>query len=169
MAQKDAAKTHCPQGHPYDETNTYIDTDGGRRCRECARAGAAERNRRYRQRHPERVREGEQRYRERNRERLRVENRERERERRERARLAVIAALGGVCCDCGFSDVRALEVDHVNDDGTLDRARFASGTGINIVLYLQQVVSEARSGRYQLLCRNCNWIKEIERRRRERL
>jgi hypothetical protein len=29
-----AAKTHCPQGHPYDEANTYDGTNG-RACREC--------------------------------------------------------------------------------------------------------------------------------------
>lgn len=32
-----ANKTHCPQGHPYDESNTYRDPKGTRRCRECAR------------------------------------------------------------------------------------------------------------------------------------
>jgi HNH endonuclease len=30
-------KTHCPQGHPYDEANTYI-YRGCRYCRECHRA-----------------------------------------------------------------------------------------------------------------------------------
>lgn len=30
-------KTHCPQGHPYDEANTIHLRDGGRRCRECKR------------------------------------------------------------------------------------------------------------------------------------
>lgn len=30
-------KTHCPQGHPYDETNTYIRPDGARTCRACRR------------------------------------------------------------------------------------------------------------------------------------
>lgn len=30
-----AAKTHCPQGHPYDEANTYINGVGGRECRAC--------------------------------------------------------------------------------------------------------------------------------------
>lgn len=28
-------KTHCPQGHPYDERNTYRDRRGGRHCRRC--------------------------------------------------------------------------------------------------------------------------------------
>ena len=31
------AKTHCPQGHPYDEANTYIRSRGGRECRTCHR------------------------------------------------------------------------------------------------------------------------------------
>jgi hypothetical protein len=31
-------KTHCPQGHPYDDANTYITRDGKRRmCRTCLR------------------------------------------------------------------------------------------------------------------------------------
>lgn len=29
--------THCPKGHPYDETNTVMD-GGSRRCRTCRRA-----------------------------------------------------------------------------------------------------------------------------------
>lgn len=32
------AKTHCPQGHPYDEANTYWAPGGGRQCRGCGRA-----------------------------------------------------------------------------------------------------------------------------------
>lgn len=33
-----AITTHCPQGHPYDEANTAIQTNGARRCRACSRA-----------------------------------------------------------------------------------------------------------------------------------
>lgn len=32
-----AHKTHCPQGHPYDEQNTYISARGSRACRTCLR------------------------------------------------------------------------------------------------------------------------------------
>lgn len=32
-----AARTHCPQGHPYDEGNTYRDRRNRRSCRECGR------------------------------------------------------------------------------------------------------------------------------------
>jgi hypothetical protein len=30
-----ANKTHCPQGHPYDEVNTYLNPKGFRQCRIC--------------------------------------------------------------------------------------------------------------------------------------
>lgn len=32
-----AARTHCANGHPFDEINTYVRSDGARRCRTCAR------------------------------------------------------------------------------------------------------------------------------------
>jgi len=31
-------KTHCDNGHPYDETNLYVSPQGGRQCRACKRA-----------------------------------------------------------------------------------------------------------------------------------
>lgn len=30
--------THCPQGHPYDDENTVVNTNGARMCRTCLRA-----------------------------------------------------------------------------------------------------------------------------------
>ncbi len=44
-----ARKTHCAQGHPYDEANTYHRTRGGRDCRQCRRASVQ----RYKQRQKE--------------------------------------------------------------------------------------------------------------------
>lgn len=49
-------KTQCPQGHAYDEFNTYIDKQRGRRCRTCARnsdsnrVGTEDYNRKQRER-----------------------------------------------------------------------------------------------------------------------
>lgn len=37
IAARNAAKTHCPQGHAYDEANTVREKDGSRKCRECKR------------------------------------------------------------------------------------------------------------------------------------
>jgi hypothetical protein len=46
-----ARKTHCPQGHPYDEANTYHAPNGSRECRACA----------HEERDRQRVREAERR------------------------------------------------------------------------------------------------------------
>lgn len=46
-----ARKTHCPQGHPYSEANTYhFATGTRRRCKICAIRQAAEGKRRMRAR-----------------------------------------------------------------------------------------------------------------------
>ena len=42
---KNARKTHCPQGHPYDLLNTYTDPAGRRHCRTCKHAANARRKR----------------------------------------------------------------------------------------------------------------------------
>ena len=34
-AAKHAAKTHCPQGHEYNDTNTYMTPAGTRQCKPC--------------------------------------------------------------------------------------------------------------------------------------
>lgn len=43
---ENARKTHCPEGHGYDEANTYVARDGRRVCRACNSA----KQRRYRNR-----------------------------------------------------------------------------------------------------------------------
>jgi hypothetical protein len=43
-AARMADKTHCPQGHPFDEVNTYHDRRGWRGCRACRRASGRRRS-----------------------------------------------------------------------------------------------------------------------------
>jgi hypothetical protein len=45
-----AAKTRCPQGHPYDEANTLVNKAGGRVCLTCKRAASRATSRARRQR-----------------------------------------------------------------------------------------------------------------------
>lgn len=41
LPARNARKTHCPKGHPYDETNTYVNPNSGwRMCRTCIRERA---------------------------------------------------------------------------------------------------------------------------------
>ena len=67
----------------------------------------------------------------------------------------VVKHFGGCCGRCGFSDVRALQVDHVSGGGNRDQKRRTS------YKYYIHVIEDT-SGRYQLLCANCNTIKKIE-------
>jgi hypothetical protein len=46
ITAQNAEKQTCPQGHPYDEENTYFDSRGSRHCRTCRR----EHQRAFRQR-----------------------------------------------------------------------------------------------------------------------
>jgi hypothetical protein len=50
--------THCPQGHPYDEVNTFVNASGHRGCRTCR----GERVRAYYAAHPEKRQEAWRRY-----------------------------------------------------------------------------------------------------------
>jgi len=74
---------------------------------------------------------------------------------RRRRRQRVIAALGGKCTKCGFSDWRALQIDHINGGGAREQ-RQISATGI-----VSKILQGETEG-YQLLCANCNWIKRYE-------
>lgn len=40
FAAQNAVKTHCPNGHPYDDANVYRSPRNQRRCRVCGRAWA---------------------------------------------------------------------------------------------------------------------------------
>lgn len=75
-------------------------------------------------------------------------------------RLEIIELLGGVCKHCGFSDTRALQIDHVNGGGTKERKSF--GHSASSLFRKVRESIEAGSFEYQLLCANCNWIKREE-------
>lgn len=77
------------------------------------------------------------------------------RTRRLNLRKQVIELLGGCCAHCGFTDTRALHVDHVHGGGKKDRKSFVSVTA-----YLKYVIDVNGTG-YQCLCANCNCIKQI--------
>lgn len=74
-------------------------------------------------------------------------------------RIEIFALLGCKCNKCGFSDIRALQIDHVNGNGVEDRRKFGKGTA-----YYLHVLKEIKAGskNYQILCANCNQIKKVE-------
>lgn len=50
LCARNARKTHCPRGHPYDMFNTYRYPDGSRECKICLCVRRNEGMRRWRQR-----------------------------------------------------------------------------------------------------------------------
>lgn len=74
-------------------------------------------------------------------------------------RMRILEKLGGRCVNCGFNDVRALHIDHVNNGGR-EEARKFKGRGWS---YYRHIENNLTTGEYQILCANCNTIKEFER------
>lgn len=64
------------------------------------------------------------------------------------------------CVECGFSDIRALCLDHLKDNGKEERKIHRSG-----ILFYQYLKRNNYPDGYQTLCANCNLIKEVERSR----
>ena len=79
---------------------------------------------------------------------------------RRKQRLAVLFHYSNgamACVQCGFSDIRALVLDHIHGGGTEHRRKLKAGA--NVWLWL------ARHGfppGYQILCANCSTIKARE-------
>ena len=79
-----------------------------------------------------------------------------------KVRSGLVNLLGGKCVDCGYDkDIRVLELDHINNDGNIDRKRFP--TSFTLWLYYHTHPEEAKL-KLQVLCANCNRIKMYEHR-----
>ena len=70
-------------------------------------------------------------------------------------RERVFDVLGSFCVHCGFTDVRALQIDHRYGGGNAERKRI---TGVEA--FYRRVIKHPEQ--YQILCANCNWIKRYE-------
>jgi hypothetical protein len=68
----------------------------------------------------------------------------------------VFQKLGWSCCRCGYHDVRALQIDHVNGGGNKEHKQVK-----NSLSFLKKVLTDDK-GSYQILCANCNWVKRHE-------
>ncbi len=62
------------------------------------------------------------------------------------------------CVRCGFSDIRALTIDHIEGIGSITRKK-EGGAGYNIWSHLKR---DGYPKGYQTLCMNCQWIKKFE-------
>jgi len=67
--------------------------------------------------------------------------------------------LGNKCVKCGFSDIRALQIDHKIGSCIKDRIKFKNDNLAHIY-YLKNPIFALNN--LQILCANCNWIKRSE-------
>lgn len=83
--------------------------------------------------------------------------REIERFYREKYKNMLFNFWGIKCSKCKFSDIRALQIDHINGRGT----KHMNQLKLNRFSYYKKIYEEVINGSkdYQPLCANCNWIK----------
>lgn len=69
-------------------------------------------------------------------------------------RMESLEILGAKCVRCGFTDVRALQIDHINGGGSVELKGSCT--------HRQLLLIRKNPEKYQILCANCNWIKRSE-------
>jgi hypothetical protein len=82
--------------------------------------------------------------------------------RRSERRLRQEVLDGRSCAKCGFSDVRALVVDHVRGGGNKQRHRTNVSQRLGTWSAVYRHVRDNGWDGYQVLCHNCNFIKRLE-------
>lgn len=72
-------------------------------------------------------------------------------------RLKAFDLLGNKCVQCGETDWRCLQIDHIHGGGC-QHSKLRQTWGI-----ISDVINDPdRNSKYQLLCANCNWKKRYE-------
>jgi len=89
--------------------------------------------------------------------RLRTDNPEKYKAQSRKAKikekLSLFEMYGCKCAMCGFDDMRALSLDHKNNNGNIEREELGiRGT-------YRRAKEEYRPEEYQILCMNCQFIK----------
>ena len=84
-------------------------------------------------------------------------------------RQEAMKKYGWECARCGFSDVRALQFNHLNGDGAKARTnkewrrRFGGRATHDPREWLRALCEQPIRKDIELVCANCNWIYEYER------
>lgn len=86
-------------------------------------------------------------------------NRQWQRSRAKNLKAEMIEAYGGKCCCCGEPEFLFLQLDHIYNDGNIERRKF--GNHIVEWAYLKSIGWP--KDRHQLLCANCNYGKRVNK------
>ena len=85
----------------------------------------------------------------------------RNREANQKLKAEVLEHYGKECNYCGITDIRALQVDHINDNGADERRKLGLTTFAGVIFY-RWLRKQGWPDGYQILCANCNVIKQYE-------
>lgn len=155
MKKKKKCRT-CGATKPLDEFYCGAGSHGRRgSCVICVREQCAERRRLGGEDHKKKAAVYAKAWRLKNLDKAREISRANQRRHVQELRAEVRGALGDKCSRCTVVDPVLLHIDHVFDDGAVDRFVFGS----NQTAYLNHVLSCTH--RYQLLCPNCNHRKRL--------
>ena len=129
--------------------------DYNRKYRHAHRSELIKRRREYYQSNKEYFKDSNRKWEERNIQKVQQYRQQYSRDKREKIRKASLDLLGGKCCQCGITDIRVLEIDHIFNDGKIDRKETK-----DIQARLEKIIRHPE--RYQILCANCHSIKTYE-------
>lgn len=91
----------------------------------------------------------------------RAYNRRKYKEYYNRRREIVFDFFGDKCACCGETERMFLSVDHINNDGNIQRKQTTDG-GRDMYRKLTNAILAGNPPKdLQLLCRNCNWGKHV--------
>lgn len=125
----------------YYQTHKVEKTIRDKKYRQTHKKEVAERQRQYRQTHRAKVAAHAWQY-------------------RQACKVDVLKYYGNgecACVNCGFNDIRALSLDHINGGGR-KHFRELGGGGITFYIWLKE--NDCPEG-YQTLCMNCQYIKRV--------
>ena len=108
----------------------------------------------YRKNHPDKYREKSRNYQRRKWAERPEFARKYQRDYRKKIREELVIAYGGKCNCCGEAKIEFLALDHINNDGNIQRKEI--GSGIKFYLYLKRTTPKD----IQVLCHNCNLAKK---------
>lgn len=114
----------------------------GRICRDCFREYSRIHNRKKYSKEPERFRKSQREY-------------------TKRIKEEVIGHYSPTltCAKCGFDDIRALSIDHIDGGGVQHRKEIKRSSGKDFYQWLK---SSDYPNNFQVLCMNCQFIKRYE-------
>lgn len=82
--------------------------------------------------------------------------REKSKIRQDKLRIEVLYHYGKKCKNCGITDVRVLDLEHIKNNGNVERKKFGKGNG-----FFLSVKRRKYPKGLQVMCKNCNWLKRL--------